>query len=182
MSNSFRLYPPTRFPCNWWSENDYGAVLSVMKRLQPQKVVEFGPGASTHALIEGGAASVDCLEDNADWLATYQGRIVDHFPTEEHPTVVRMHAYTWADPLKIPALSTRRWDLALIDGPHGTTQRPPVIEWCLARCKAVLIPTEDHHCQGTLRPVIDRLGRELGRHVEYLETGPLSGGFALVTR
>lgn len=117
MNRTFALYPEER---HWWSMADYGAVLDVMQRLKPERVVEFGPGSSTLSLIEGGAASIDTCEDQTDWFNTYQERIARQFPTKDFPTTVTMHRYTWADPLVIPALEAKRFDLALVDGPLGT--------------------------------------------------------------
>ena len=173
MTGPFRLYPVEQ---RWWSMNDYGAVLDVMTRLQPSTVLEFGPGSSTLALIEGGAARIDCCEDSPVWAATYRDRLVRRFPS-----IVRLVEYVWAEPLVIPAVNGCQYDLALIDGPYGTERRPTVLEYCLARCQAVLMPTEDYKARG-LRPAIAAIVARLGLIVEWMETGPLSGGFALVTR
>lgn len=174
MIRTFALYPEEQ---HWWSFNDYGAVLDVTARLKPKRVVEFGPGSSTLALIEGGAKHIDTCEDAADWFEVYEERLAKRFPA-----IVHIHRYTVADPLSIPALDHQKYDLALIDGPLGTLARPAVIAWCLARCKAVLVPTEDlKPADAGLRPAITRLAEEFGRSIEWMETGPLSGGFALMT-
>lgn len=168
----FRLFPEA---AHWWSLNDYGAVLGVMTRLGAKRVVEFGPGSSTLALIEGGATAIDAYEDDPDWRQVYQERLVCRFPD-----VLTIHPYVWSDPIVLPA-PAHPYDLALIDGPRGTMKRPPVIAWCLAHARHVLVPTEDHIVGNpTLRPTIQRLADESGRTVEWMETGPLSGGFALV--
>lgn len=170
----FRLYPEER---HWWSFADYGAVLAVMERLQPKRVLEFGPGNSTLALIEGGAERIDCCEDDPTWFNVYKGRLEDAYPA-----IVRFVFYTWTDPVAIPQLAEERYDLALIDGPLGTLNRPAVIAYCLARCAAVLVPTEELAYGGSaLKPHIEQLAVEFGFDVEWMETGPLSGGFALLT-
>lgn len=171
----FRLYPEEQ---HWWSMNDYGAVLSVMERLQAKTVLEFGPGWSTRALIEGGATAIDACEDNPNWFAVHAARLVPLFPD-----IVTLHPFSWVDPLTIPAIDDKWYDLALIDGPYGTLQRPAVLAYCLARCTAVLLPTEEiAYGKGALRPHIERLAEQFGRDIEWMETGPLSGGFALLTR
>lgn len=175
MKPPFELFPEEQ---RWFSFNDYGAVLDVMARLSPKRVVEFGPGSSTLALIEGGAAHIDTCEDNPDWAAVWQERLVQRFPD-----IVTQHAYTFTDPLTIPALNRKRFDLALIDGPHGTLNRPVVLAWCLARCTAVLIPSEDvAYGRSALRPHIERLAQEHKRTIEWMETGPASGAFALLVK
>jgi hypothetical protein len=172
----FRLYPEER---HWWSFADYGAVLDVMQRLKPKRVLEFGPGSSTLALIEGGATRIDTCEDDRDWQSVYEERL-----QAVYPDIVTVVPYTWSDPIQVPALSRRRYDLALIDGPYTSEKRPAVIEYALNRSAAVLVPTEDdgRAQSGFLRPVIAHLAEKYQRTVEFMETGPLSGGFALLTR
>lgn len=167
----FKLYPEER---HWWSMSDYGAVLGVMRELQPKRVLEFGPGSSTLALIEGGATSIDTCEDNEDWARVYDERLVGRFPE-----IVRLHRYVWGDPIYVHGVDGQRFDLALIDGPLGTPQRPPVVRYCLERCDAVLVPTED--LNPSFRQSLKAIARETGWRIEIWETGPLSGGFALMT-
>jgi hypothetical protein len=174
-ARTFKLYPEER---HWWSMADYGAVLDVVTRLKAKRILEFGPGSSTLALIEGGATHIDTYEDNPDWFGVYQERLEQRFPE-----IVHIHQYTWSDPLVLPDMSNVKYDLALIDGPLGTLSRPPVIAWCLAHSKAVLVPTEDLKPEDAgLRAPIERLAGEFGYAIEWMETGPLSGGFALLTK
>lgn len=169
----FELYPAEK---HWWSYADYGAVLGTVRALAPRTVLEFGPGSSTLALVEGGARSIDALEDDPTWLAVHRNRLGRKFAG-----LVELHAFTWADPLTIPTIDARRYDLALIDGPFDTPRRPAVLEYCLQRCRAVLIPTEDHKVKSPpLRPHIERLAGVFDASVEIVETGPLSGAFALL--
>lgn len=174
MSN-FRLYPEEQ---RWWSFEDYGAVLDTMRERQPKRVLEFGPGSSTLALIEGGAARIDTCEDNEDWARVYDARLVAKFPE-----IVHLHRYTWNDPMSIADLDDQFFDLALIDGPFTTPRRRAVIEYAIRRSRAVLVPTEDHgrtHAS-YLRPYLMDLAHGVGLTLEIRETGPLSGGFALLT-
>lgn len=175
---NFALYPVEG---GWWSFNDYAAVLDVMARLHPKSVIEFGPGSSTLALIEGGATTIDCCEDDPDWFGVYLDRLERRFPN-----VVKMHAYAWGVPVDVPSVAGRTYDMALIDGPKGTPNRPAAIEFCLQRARAVLAPTEewrDGVCRPDkgLRAPIAALAEKYGRKVEIMETGPLSGAFALLT-
>ncbi len=128
------------------------------------------------ALIEGGATTIDSCEDDPKWLEVHRSRMGRKFAG-----LLELHAYTWADPLTIPTINPRRYDLGLIDGPHDTPRRPAVLEYCLHRCRAVLIPTEDYKVASPpLRPHIDRLAGVFDASVEIVETGPLSGAFALL--
>jgi hypothetical protein len=170
----FRYYPEER---HWWSFNDYRAVAEVVRRRNVQTVLEFGPGSSTLALIEGGATRVDTCEDDPEWAAIYQTRLAEAFPT-----IVRIHPYVWADPIVVPTVGGVRYDLALIDGPRDTARRPLVIAYCLANADAVLIPLEEAAgIPATLRPIVLTMAAAAGRTVEMLDTGPLAGTFALLT-
>lgn len=172
-TSPFALYPEEK---HWWSFNDYGAVLDVVRARSAKRVLEFGPGSSTLALVEGGATTIDTCEDDPKWLDVYRRRLGMKFPG-----IVEVRAYTWAAPLTIATVDHERYDLALIDGPHDTPRRPVVLEYCLQRCRAVLIPTEDHKVSSPpLRPHIARLGDVYRASVEIVETGALSGAFALM--
>jgi len=162
---------------HWWSLADYAQVFDVMRALRPKRVLEFGPGPSTLSLIEGGAESIDTCEDVEDWAAVWDERLVQRFPS-----VVSLHRYTWPDsaPLSIPGIDSLRWDLALIDGPHGTGRRPDVLRYAMARCPWVLMPAEEWNTKPVLRPLITAIAKEAGRSVDFTMTGPLSGAFALV--
>lgn len=170
--SEFRLYPREQ---HWWTFNDYRAVVAVTRRLKPWRVLEFGPGNSTLALIEGGAVQIDACEDDPHYLRLWRNRIVGHYPH------VALYPYAWADPLTIPALDGRRYDLALIDGPRDTERRVAVVEYCLARCAAVLVPLEESASHVYLRPFVLGAAERHGRKVELIESGPLAGTFALLT-
>lgn len=171
MARTFALYPEER---HWWSFNDYGHVLDTVRALGARRILEFGPGSSTLALLEGGATTIDTCEDAPDWAQVWEERLQGAYPQ-----IVRVHRYTLADPLSIPALDGRRYDLALIDGPLGTNSRPPAIRYALARCAAVLVPTED--LNRTFRDQLREIARVAGWNIAITDTGPLSGGFALMT-
>lgn len=173
----FRLYPREM---HYWSMQDYAAVLEVMDRLHPRTVLEFGPGSSTLALIEGGAEVIDACEDDPEWAAVYRARLESCYPA------VKLHEYHWREKLAIPALDGKRYDLALVDGSAETGRRGAVIDYCLQRCAAVLVPTEEWRGNRArpelgLRRVCAEFALEYGRDIEIMETGPLSGAFALLT-
>lgn len=177
MKPPFRLYPEER---HWWSFNDYGAVLDAMAKLTEAgrpiaRVLEFGPGSSTLALIEGGATTIDSCEDDPAWAKTYEERL-----QAEYPSIVKIRRYTWAEPLTVPHVDSQRYHLALIDGPLGSDRRVDVMRYCLARCESVLLPTEDRNRR--VREAIVAIADELGLVADIWDTGPLSGGFALLTR
>jgi hypothetical protein len=172
-TREFRLYPVEQ---HWLSFADYGAILDVVEGLQAKRVLEFGPGSSTRALIEGGANHIDACEDNDHWAEMYRVRLQAKFP--EH---VQLHSYLWSDPLHVPTVNARRYDLGLIDGPRETYKRQSVVAYCLERCTRVLVPLEEtDDGEHLMRGFVERLAGACGRYVGYKETGPLAGSFALI--
>lgn len=177
MTRIFTLYPEER---HWWSFNDYGAVLDAVESARAQvgpefRVLEFGPGSSTLALIEGGATAIDACEDDPHWAQVYRKRLQPRFPD-----VITIREYTLSTPLAIPAVDDRRYHFALIDGPRDTTRRADVIAYALERADVVMVPAESDGGEG-LRPTIRKLARKYGRKITWRETGPLAGGFAILT-
>jgi len=171
-------HPPFKLlkeDAHWFSLQDYGAVLGVMAAIRPQSVLEFGPGPSTLALVEGGATSIDTCEDVEDWARVWDERLVKRFPG-----VVRQHRYTWPEgaPLSIRAVDGKRFDMCLIDGPRSD-RRADVLRYCLPRCSWILMPTEEE-ISHRLRPLIVEIAEKAGRAVRITETGPRSGAFALI--
>lgn len=172
MTQRFKLYPQEQ---RWWSFQDYQAVLDAMAKTGAKRILEFGPGSSTLALIEAGAEHIECCEDDPQWGRVYQERLADRFPG-----IVTIRPYTFADPLEIPDLVGRTFDMALIDGPRGTENRPVVLRYVLTRCRWVLMCCEEWQTRAWLRPIILEAAHEAGRPVEFTVTGPLSGAFALI--
>lgn len=175
IKRTFALYPEET---HFWSFQDYGTVIDVMARLKPQRVLEFGPGASTLALVEGGAKVIDTCEDDPEWFTVYAERLGRRFPGS-----VRVRGYHFADPIVVDGLTGERFDFALIDGPHRLDRRRPALAFALVRCSSVLIPTEDFRPgDASLREMIKGEARLHNFDVEWMETGPHSGGFALLTK
>lgn len=168
---SFALYPEEK---HWWSFNDYGAVLDVMQELKPTRVLEFGPGSSTLAIIEGGAEAIDTCEDNPEWVDVYRDRLVARFPE-----VVTLHPYVWARNISIPVVDDRVYDLALIDGPWDPAKRLPALNYALARSAAVLMPVD---ASKALTNRLEGLSKRGTHRVEIRDTGPLAGAFALIQK
>lgn len=162
----FDLY---REETSWWSFADHATVLSTVRRLRPRTVLEFGPGSSTLALIEGGAERIDCCEDDPVWFLTYCHRLEDVYPR-----IVRMRPYQWSVDLVIPGLRDT-YDFALIDGPQAIERRGAAIGFAAARCRHVMVALEEGE-PNDLRAHVEALDRP----VEYLPSGPLAGTFALV--
>jgi hypothetical protein len=177
----FALFPEA---AHFWSLEDYGAVLGVMDALRPKRVIEFGPGSSTLALAEGGAAEIDTYEDSAEWEDVYRERLTPAVMALSTMKRFRMRRYVWTDPLQLPRGEWPRdiYDLALIDGPFGTQRRPAVVEWCLQTSVAVLVPTEENaYGRSAMVPALEQLAAKYERTLTITHTGPLSGAFALFT-
>ena len=162
---------------HWWTLNDYGAVVDVVMQLESPTVLEFGPGTSTLALIEGGARHIDACEDDPEWMDVYRPRIGDRFPE-----IVTFHPYTLTDPLTVPALNGNRYDLALVDAPRNTLLREPVFVYALEHAARVMMPLEETGGRpGHLRPIVLALAQRYGKRVEMIDSGFAAGTFALLT-
>lgn len=176
MARTFRLYPVEQ---HWWSFADYEGLLSITERFKPRRVLEFGPGSSTLALIEGGAEIVYSCEDDKKWLDTYTGRFV------KHP--VAFYLYTWSENLTVPALDDIRFrapdfDMSFIDGPRVTTNRLAVLRYCIARSRVVVCPAEGPMESSYLAKHIPGIALQCGMDVEWVTTGPLTYAMAILTR
>lgn len=167
---AFALYPEER---HWWSFADYGHVLDVVRARGARTVLEFGPGSSTLALIEGGAELVDTCEDDPHWLQVHRDRTLAGFGH-----IVAFHPYQVGDPIAVPSIAAgTRYDLALVDGPLATAGRAPAIRYALERADAVLVPCES----GAVTEDLRALAAEFDRDLAITETGPLAGAFGLLT-
>lgn len=167
----FKLYERG---AHWCSEADYGAIVDVVERLRPRTVLEFGPGWSTLALIEGGAGQVTTCEDDPHWADVWTRRL------GPHADQVLFIGYNRMEPFVVSALGDQRFDLGLVDGPREKIDRRPVIRFCLDRCDAVLVPLE---CMGGDLTLIDYVLTFKERwHIDITETGPLAGAYALMTK
>lgn len=162
----FELYVEHR----WFPRECYAALVGVVRRLRPARVLEFGPGTSTRALVEAGVDRVDTCEDSLEY---YRRALVDlaRFPS------VTVHKYLVQPgrPVSVPALDGERFDLGFVDGPFGPESRPPTIRYALDRCDAVLChDARETHVLPHLRALADE-----GLRVELIESPNM---FALVTR
>src|SRR5512147_916121 len=103
----FKLYPEER---HWWSFNDYGATLAAVRHLGARRVLEFGPGSSTLALIEGGATHIDTCEDSPDWAKVYRERL-----ERQYPGIVHLYEYAPGDFDGLDkAIGDQTYDLGMI--------------------------------------------------------------------
>lgn len=165
-----RLYPREQ---HWWSFADYDGLVAITLRAAPATVLEFGPGSSTLALIEGGAGRVATCEDDRKWIDTHVGQFI------RHP--VTFHHYVWSDPLSVPGLDGERFSMAFIDGPRLTTRRPTVLRYCLERCDVVVCPAEGPMPRAFMAVEAERIAAEYGRKLEWVMTGPLTYAMAVIT-
>lgn len=167
---TFRLYPHEQ---HWWSFADYEGLLAITERIKPRRVLEFGPGSSTLALIEGGAEIVYSCEDDRKWLDTYCGRFV------KHP--VALYDYVWSDPLVVPGLKDYpKFDMSFIDGPRDTRKRVAVLEYCIAHSAVVVCPAEGPMPNSFMANAAERITKERGLNLEWVTTGPLTYAMGII--
>ena len=106
----FKLYTQER---SIFGFADYGALLTEVRRVGARSALEFGPGASTLALIEGGCESILSFEHDARWLASAREQLAA-FP---HVRVERYENLPELRPLGA------EFDLAFVDSPNGEEKR-----------------------------------------------------------
>lgn len=160
----------------WCTEADYRTILDTVRGRQAKRVLEFGPGNSTLALIEGGAQQIDTCEASLEWMTVWRNRLEKRFAQ-----VALYHYEILGDRLTVPVeLAGKTYDLGFVDGPTRIHERPAVIRYALDRCSAVLVPTEDFETTPFLRTVVQELADARQRPVAFMETGPAAGGYALI--
>lgn len=170
------LYPEDG--AHWWSRADYDYVVRITRELSAKRVLEFGPGTSTLALVEGGASWIDTCEDDPHWFEVHTERLVPLFPE-----VIHMRPYRWRPIPCILGVDGRRYDMGLIDGPAKTEHRAAVIVYAMAHCQRVVVPLEETPEEagiGFMRGIVHRFANLFGRSVRITDTGPLAGSFAVI--
>lgn len=109
--------------------------------------LEFGPGNSTAALLDGGVFMIDAFEENPVRASVVRNRfhgivqVYDYNPTE----------YPIANELN------KAYDLAVIDGPSGSSISPPRINaamFAFERCEKMLFHDSKRDFE-TIRIIMD---------------------------
>lgn len=173
----FRLYQHER---SVFGFDDYGALISEIKRIDARKVLEFGPGVSTLAFIEAGCTEILTLEHQARWRASAKNRFWQH-------RQVKILPYVNEPEISLPDLEKSRFDMIFVDSPMGADlpmatrfrgqencSRFNTVSWSLQRAPIVLL----HDAK---RPGEERtLARIIGKvsHVEMINTAK---GIARIT-
>ncbi len=148
MIRRFALYPEET---PWWSFADHENLMQAVERFRPQRVLEFGPGASTLAFVEAGVAWVDAYEDDPEYQRRHVERL-SAFPN------VHLHGYTTGT---VPAIGGR-YDLAFVDGPRHSGTREPIIELARQCSDVVLCHDADSLHRAFPWLTFERIGTENG--------------------
>jgi hypothetical protein len=112
----FRLYNEER---RIFSFEDYGALLTECRRLKVRTSLEFGPGISTLALVEAGAAVVTC-EYSERWLNGARELLKGY-------SEVRVLRYFNEPEARVEGLAAAEtFDMAFVDSPLGLPSRGAV--------------------------------------------------------
>lgn len=88
---------------------------------QEMKVLEFGPGISTLAIIEAGIGEIHSCEYDAQWLETSKQMIATCAMGETYK--LKLHPYRNESFISIPALDKMQFDMAFVDSPVGQGKR-----------------------------------------------------------
>lgn len=109
----FRLYSEERAVFTF---DDYGSLMEEVGRCGARSVLEFGPGASTLALVEAGCERIVTCEYQDRWLLRAV-EMLKPFPQ------VSVHRYRNAAEVTVDGLPERQFDLAFVDSPLGIEAR-----------------------------------------------------------
>lgn len=148
---------------------DYRAIMEETRRLDPKRVVEFGPGFSTYAFIEMDVAEIVGLEHDSFWFDKQQQRFQDY------PQVKIFPYWNEAPVARVPE-GLGEFDLALVDSPKGYAGARVVhpgqedcsrLNTCLAALKMAPIVLLHDASRGLERATLSRLERE-GHLVEFI--------------
>jgi hypothetical protein len=110
------------------TRQDYQSLLSFLKEHKIETVLEFGPGASTWCFAEAGC-EVDSFEHKEKWHRQFTAAF-------QHNPKIRIHEYQNDDPIEIPELEGKQFDLAFVDSPNGVSGNNPEACSRLNTCEA----------------------------------------------
>lgn len=151
---------------------DYGALLDECRRVKPSRVLEFGPGASTLALVEAGVPEIHTCEHQDRWFGAAAEMLAPH-------PAVKLHRYINEAKVSVPTLPAGMFDLAFVDGPVGLEARSAprfpgqenmsrwnTLAFALSRADIVLLhDAKREHEQNSLREL-----ERIGYRVEMIDT------------
>ncbi len=103
----YRLYPVQQPSLSFV---DYGLIMQIATGAS--SVLEFGPGASTLALIEAGVPKIVTLEHDPAWLEIQKDKFKDH-------PQVTVAGYTDTVPVAADEIAFQDFDMAFVDSPQG---------------------------------------------------------------
>jgi len=92
--------------------DDYKCLVAIAQRLQPKRMLEFGPGFSTYAWIEAGVPEIVTLECHDEWRGKKEAEFADY------PSVTVLPYWNEAPEARVPE-EIGEFDLAFVDSPRG---------------------------------------------------------------
>src|SRR5690554_211039 len=112
----FRLYPEEKAIFTF---DDYQALMDECHRLKARSVLEFGPGASTLALVEAGVERIVTLEHSPNWRILAEERLAGH-------SAVTVLPYENTRVIDRELLAGVAFDVAFVDSPVGIEARSAI--------------------------------------------------------
>lgn len=166
----FRFYTEER---GVFTFDDYGALLAAAREANAKSILEFGPGASTLALIEAGCERIVTCEYQQPWLSAAAERLAPY-------PQVDLRRYVNVSDVEVEGLARdEAFDLAFVDSPLGCEAKRKIeipgqegcsrlntLIYALGRAPVVLF--HDAKRAGEQRS-IERV-RAMGHSVEMIDT------------
>jgi hypothetical protein len=98
---------------------DYDLIVSIVSSLKCKVALEFGPGATTLALLDAGVETVDTYEHNQLWFDRAQHSL----RTFRDQQRVFVHMYKNDAKIHLPSSPRIMFDVAIVDSPVGVSKR-----------------------------------------------------------
>jgi hypothetical protein len=105
---------------NVFTFDDYGSLMRAVSGAK--RVFEFGPGASTLAMIEVGVGAIVSAECNREWRVKAEDRLREFIDTGR----VEIIGFTNSCPVEFDAPIVGEFDLAFVDSPVGIEARSAI--------------------------------------------------------
>jgi hypothetical protein len=105
---------------NVFTFDDYGSLMRAVSGAK--RVFEFGPGASTLAMIEAGVESIVSAECNREWRKKAEDRLRESIEAGR----VEIIGFTNSCPVEFDAEIIGEFDIAFVDSPVGIEARSAV--------------------------------------------------------
>ena len=157
------------------SDEEYMFLAEYVKERGYATCLEFGPGVSTWALLDGGCEVIVTLEYENNWLA----RAFEVFGSVPE---VEVHGFENVPEIDVPSVNGLRFDMAFVDSPSFLTckhlNRLNTCEFAAKHTDAILL----HDATRSYEVLTQKVFEEKGWDVELVLPSDAERGISLIRR